>query len=256
MTNPARTTLITGASKNIGRAIALELAQRGHQLLLNGRSAQQELDDTVAATRALGADAIGVLADVADPATSGLLVEAVRERFGRVDVLIHVPAIRPHQPFLDISPAGWQQVLATNLDSMFHLCRSVLPDMVAGGWGRILGFSGGKAFSGEQLGAHVTASKAGVVHLLRSVAFEFADRGITANTIVPGPIDTERPSSYPIGEGDSFPVATLTGGGALPPLGRRGTPQEVARTCAFLVSTDAAYITGQSIHVNGGQHFY
>jgi NAD(P)-dependent dehydrogenase (short-subunit alcohol dehydrogenase family) len=128
--------------------------------------------------------------------------------------------------------------------------------MVTRGWGRIVGFSGARAFSGEQLGGHVTASKAGVVHLLRSIAFEFADRGITANTVVPGPIDTSRPDTYPVGGGERVAVTAPTSGAALPPIGRRGTPEEVARACAFLVSDDASYVTGQALHVNGGKHFY
>jgi 3-oxoacyl-[acyl-carrier protein] reductase len=256
MPQPTRTALVTGASRNIGRAIALELADRGHRLVLNGRADRQELDATVAAAEERGAEAVGVLGDVADPATSEALVAAAQDRFRSVDVLVHVPAVRPHQPFLEISPEDWRQVLATNLDSLFHLCRSTLPGMVESGWGRIVGFSGARAFSGEQLGGHVTASKAGVVHLLRSIAFEFADRGITANTVVPGPIDTSRPDTYPVGGGERVAVTAPTSGAALPPIGRRGTPEEVARACAFLVSDDASYVTGQALHVNGGKHFY
>lgn len=256
MDNTARTAIVTGASKNIGRAIAIELAERGHRLVLNGRSDRAALDDTVAAVEERGAEAVGVLGDVAEPDTGTSLIEAAHERFGSVDILVHAPAVRPHQPFLEISPDDWRQVLATNLDSLFHLCRVTLPDMVSGGWGRILGFSGARAFSGEQLGGHVTASKAGATHLLRSIAFEFADRGITANTVVPGPIDTHRPEAYPVGDGGSVTVAAPTSGASLPPIGRRGTPEEVARVCAFLVSDEASYLTGQAIHVNGGKHFY
>lgn len=256
MSHPTRTALVTGASRNIGRAVALELAGRGHRLVLHGRADRDRLDATVAAVRAHGADAIGVLGDIADPATSAALLTAAHERFGPLEVLVHAPALRPPQPFLEISTEDWRHVLATNLDAMFHLCRAVLPDMAQGGWGRIVGFSGARAFSGQQLGGHVAASKAGVVHLLRSIAYEFGDRGITANTLVPGPIDTERPEGYPVGGGRQVAAAAPTSGAALPPIGRRGTPEEVARTCAFLVSEDGSYVTGQSIHVNGGAHFY
>ncbi len=128
--------------------------------------------------------------------------------------------------------------------------------MVEQGWGRIIGFSGAKAFRGHRIGAHVTSSKAAVVGLLRGVAYEFADAGITANTVVPGPFDTERPDAIDLPSGRSFAVAGPPSGRALPPVGRLGRLEEIGHLCAYLASDEAAFVTGQALHINGGVDFY
>jgi 3-oxoacyl-[acyl-carrier protein] reductase len=250
-----RAAIVTGGSRNIGRAVALELARVGHDLVVNSRSGGDALEATLAAARAAGAEAVGEPGDVVDPDLGRRLVARGEEAFGRVDVLVHVPAIRPVQPFLDTTRADWEQVLATNLGSLFTMCQAVLPGMVDRGWGRIVGFSGAKAFSGHRIGAHVAASKAGVVGLIRGLAYEFAGAGITANVIVPGPFETERAGGFEVG-GRRFEAAGTPSGRSLPPVGRLGQPEEVGRLCAYLVSEDAGFLTGQSVHINGGVAFH
>jgi 3-oxoacyl-[acyl-carrier protein] reductase len=256
MTSDRRTAIVTGGARNIGRGVVLELARDGHDLVVNARTDSDALRRTVEQARTAGVHAVAVPGDVADPGLAPYLVEVADDRFGGADVLVHVPAIRPVQPFLETTRDDWTQVLETNLGSLYSACQAVLPGMLDRGWGRIVGFSGAKAFSGHRIGAHVAASKAGVVGLIRGIAYEFAAHGVTANVVVPGPFDTERAEAFELGGGRRFAAAGTPRGRALPPVGRLGQPEEVGRLCAYLVSEGAGFVTGQSLHINGGVAFH
>ena len=256
MGDDRRTAIVTGGSRNIGRAVVLELAARGYTVVVNARTHSDALDATVEDARAAGGDAVAVPGDVADPTLAPTLVAAAMERTGRADILVHVPAIRPVQPFLETSPDDFDEVLRVNLRSLYLACRAVLPVMLEQRWGRIIGFSGAKAFRGHRIGAHVAASKAGVVGLIRGLAYEFGDQGITANVVVPGPFDTERADGFELASGRRYGAAGSPAGRNLPPVGRLGDPSEVGHLCAYLVSDEAGFVTGQSLHINGGVDFY
>ena len=256
MSPEQRTAIVTGASRNIGRAVVLELARRGYHVVLNARTDSEDLRRTAGEVAALAPSSTVVVGDVADADVAPALVAAATDLQGRADILVHVPAVRPLQPFLEMEPEDWDHVLATNLTSLYHAARAVLPEMVEQGWGRIIGFSGAKAFRGHRIGAHVSASKAGVVGLLRVLAYEFGDRGITANVIVPGPFDTTRADAFSVGDGREYAAAGAPTGRALPPVGRLGDPAEIGHLCAYLVSEEAGFVTGQCHHINGGVDFY
>lgn len=251
-----RTAIVTGSSRNIGRAVARELAGRGLAVVANGASDSDALRSVVAQLEREGVNAVGVPGDVRDPATVRRLLGAARELGGGPDVLVHVPAIRPVQPFLEITAEDWHHVMSVNLGSLFHLAQAVLPWMLERSWGRIVGFSGARAVTGHRTGAHVVASKAGVVGLIRGIAYEYADRGVTANVVVPGVIDTARAAAFEVAGGRTFEATQKPAEHDLPPVGRLGTPQEIGQLCAYLASDEAAFVTGQSLHINGGSQFY
>jgi 3-oxoacyl-[acyl-carrier protein] reductase len=247
-----RVALVTGSTANIGRSIASALLARGDAVVLNGRDPAR-VGAAVERLRDQYPDRVeGVAGDAAAPDVVQELVIRAVDAFGALHTVVHVPAIRPVRGFADIELDEWRQVFRTNVESLLHLAQAALPPLLKSGSGRLVGFSGATAFSGRRKGAHVVASKWAVVGLIRSIAYEFASEGLTANTIVPGPVQTDRSAH------DSE-VTKAAGGNPWrnPPLvGRFGDPAEIAATVAFVTSEDAGYLTGQSIHVNGGETFY
>lgn len=235
----------------MGRAIALELARRGVDVAMNARSSEAELQQVVDEARTLGGRAIGLLGDVSDPDAVRAMVADVGEQLGAVHILVHPVAVRPKQPFLEVTAEDWHAVVSTNLDSLFHCSQAVLPGMLQASWGRIIAFSGAKAHGGFHAGGHASASKHAVIGLIRSLAREFGPAGVTANTIVPGPFDTLAPTEWVLGEDHRLPAGAPRHT-SLPPVGRLGDVEEVAGLCGYLVSPEAAYLTGQTIHINGG----
>lgn len=236
--------LVTGSGRNIGRATVLKLAAEGASVVVNSRANHQEADAVAEEARALGVKALSVVADVADrKAVEGMLARAMSE-FGRVDILINNAAIRPHKPFTELTLEDWEEVRGVVLDGAFYCTRGVIESMVKNGYGRILFFTGEGAFQGAAQRGHVSAAKMGLVGLARSLANEFAPKNIRVNVVCPGSIDTSRvnPQWYAGRPPDSKGI----------PLGRQGTVDEIAATCLFLVSDDGGFITGQTIHVNGG----
>ena len=240
--------LITGSGRNIGRATALRLAAEGAHVVVNARGNQAEADAVVREVKALGVRAIAVIADVASKEQVEAMAGKALSEFGRVDILINNAAIRPHKPFTDLTQQDWEAVRGVVLDGAVYLTRALIEPMVKNQYGRILFFTGEGAFIGGSGRAHVSAAKMGLVGFARGLASEFAPHNIRVNVVSPGSIDTMRanPEWY---QGRTPNAAGI-------PLGRQGKPDEIAATCLFLVSDDGGFITGQTIHVNGGSAYY
>ncbi|MDN2500951.1 SDR family oxidoreductase, partial [Nocardia nova] len=196
-----------------------------------------------------GGKAIGVAVDVSDRAAIDTGVQRVRAELGRPSILVNSAGITTSGPFLDITAQQWARVLAVNLTGTFDCCQAVLPDMVEQGWGRIVNISSSSVHSGAAGMAAYVSSKSGVLGLTKVLALEFARKGITVNTIPPGFIDT--PMMRATAERGFIDVGKQIDA---TPVGRIGLPEDIAAACAFLVSEEAGYITGQVIGVNGGRN--
>jgi 3-oxoacyl-[acyl-carrier protein] reductase len=242
-----RTALITGSGQNICRAIALAFARLGANVVVNGHRNQAAIDAVAAEVRALGANALAVLADVADPAAVQLMVDQATAAFGKVDISVSNASVRLHTPFLDISLEEWQRIINSNLNASFYLARSVIPGMKQHGWGRIIHISGRDGFMPIPNRVHNITCKAGVYAMAKALAIEFGQFGITANTVSPGLIDTTRDwSQYPqFRDGYGERVKEI-------PVRRVGHVDEIAAACTYLASDAAGFVTGQVLHVNGG----
>lgn len=242
----ARVAVVTGGGSGMGRAICHRLAAQGHGVAvldIDGDTTEQVAKEI----EAEGGRAVAVAVDVSDRAAVDAAMDQARAAFGPIGILVTSAGIEGFVSFLDIDVAAWERMLAVNLTGAFHCMQSVVPDMVAANWGRIVTISSSSAQSGTRRMAHYVASKGGVIALTKAVALDLASKGITVNTIPPGAIDTpmmRRPM-------ESGAMATLDQVVARAPLGRLGTPEDIAAACAFLCSEDAGYITGQQINVNG-----
>ncbi len=248
-----KTALITGASRNIGREVALTYAREGADLVLNTRSSQAELESVAAQCRELGVNTYTVLGDVSDPERVSKMVQEGIDALGKIDVLVNNVAIRPHRPVLEVSNEEWHQVFATNLDSAFYLIKAVLPGMMERRVGSIIALGGQSAITGRPETATVTAAKSGLLGLIRAVAAEMAPYNIRANMVNPGSTDTQRtnPDWYPefqaVERGSAEHVKSI-------PMGRQGTVQDIANACLFYASDESAYITGDRMNVVGGRY--
>jgi 3-oxoacyl-[acyl-carrier protein] reductase len=194
-----KTALITGASRNIGKAIALAFAKEGADLILNTRVNQEELEAVSSECQGLGVQTLPVLADVSDANRVFKMVEQGLERFGQIDVLVSNAAIRPHRPLTEVSVEEWHQVMAVNLHAAFYLCKAVVPSMVRRHSGSIIAIGGLSSLTGRPDTAAVTAAKTGLLGLIRALAAELGPSGVRANMVMPGFMDTERryPDWYP-----------------------------------------------------------
>jgi 3-oxoacyl-[acyl-carrier protein] reductase len=236
--------LVTGGNRNIGRAIALTLATRGCAIVVNASRSRDEAEAVAAEARRHGVKATGILADVGRADEVQVLAQRALAEFGKVDVLVNNAAIRPEAPFLTLSDGDWQRVLDVDLSAAFYTAKAFLPGMVAQGWGRIINLTGMNAMQGYVGRAHVSAAKHGVWGLTKALAREFGPRGITVNAISPGPIESERMT-----DAQSQHIRGMV---SRVPLGRLGTPEEVASLCGWLASDEGAFVSGQMIGVNGG----
>ena len=236
--------LVTGGARNIGRAIARELAAAGAAVMVNANTSREDAEQTVSLIRSEGGKAALHIADVTDAKAVGALVAATEKEFGRLDVLVNNAAIRAETAFAGMKLEDWRRVLSVVLDGAFLCAQASLPHMARAGGGAIVNIGGLTAHTGAAGRAHVVAAKAGLIGLTRALALELAPQGITVNCVVPGTIETlrglpgapERPADRQ----------------ALPPAGRRGEPAEVAAAVRFLCGPGARYITGQALHINGG----
>ena len=243
-----RIALVTGSGRNIGRATVLKLAAEGAHVVVNARSNQEEVEAVAREARSLGVKALPVIADIGKKDQVEALAARALSEFGRVDILINNAAIRPHKPFTELTAADWEAVRSVVLDGALYLTRALIEPMVSNEYGRILFFTGDGAFIGGNGRAHVSAAKMGLVGFARGLASEFAPHNIRVNVVSPGIIDTQR--ANPQWYQGRLPNATGI------PLGRQGHVDEIAATCLFLVSDDGGFITGQTIHVNGGSAYY
>ena len=243
-----RVAVVTGAASGMGLAIARHFAARGHRVGLldrDGAAAARAAKDLSAA----GASALAVETDVTDRGAVDWAFDEVRARLGPVAIAVTSAGLDAFEPFTEISTESWERVLAVNLTGTFHCLQAAVPDMLAARWGRMVTIASSSAQSGAARMAHYVASKAGVIGLTRALALELAPHGITVNTIPPGMIDTPMLRRAEAA-GDVMKLEKLVPRAI--PVGRAGTPDDIAATCGFLCSDEAGFITGQVVGVNGG----
>jgi 3-oxoacyl-[acyl-carrier protein] reductase len=244
-----RVALVTGAGRNIGAAIARDLAAAGAAVIVNARSNAAEAEAVAAAIRAGGGRAAIALGDVADPAAAAAMVRVATDTFGRLDILVNNAAIRREIPFAEMDFAAWRDVLGVCLDGAFHVTKAAHDALRASGQGAVINIGGLTGHTGAPHRAHVVTAKAGLAGFTRALAHDLAGDGITVNLVAPGMIDTARGPG-----GSATPHAPGHRAGRKTLVGREGTSEEVASAVRFLAGPAARYVTGQSIHVNGGAY--
>jgi 3-oxoacyl-[acyl-carrier protein] reductase len=236
--------LVTGAARNIGRAIACALAAGGAEVMVSALHAHEDVDQTVRDVEAAGSRGASHIADITNPDAVAALVAATVTRFGRLDILVNNAAIRPEHPFTTMTFAEWRQVLAVILDGAFLCSHACVPHLANSGGASIVNIGGETGHRGAAGRAHVVAAKAGLAGLTKALALDLAPQRITVNCVVPGRIDTVRGTPMSPHQHVHRP--------AIPPIGRLGRPEEVAAMVRMLCGPEARYVTGQAIHVNGG----
>ena len=236
--------LVTGAVRRNGRAIAHALAREGAAVAINTRRSREEAEKVRGEIEAMGAAAMVCLADITDEAAVGRMFGEIERRLGRLDILVNNAADRHQTPFERMTAAEWRGNVGIILDGAFFCARAAIPHMLKAGWGRIVNISGTGHHMAHYVGrAHVSAAKAGLEGLTRALAAEYATRNITVNCVSPGRIGGER--SKTAGEAPNPDM--------VPPIGRAGVPDDVSAAVHFLCLPAASFITGQVLHVNGGQ---
>ena len=238
--------IVTGAARNIGRAIALAFAEGGAAVTVNTRTSIAEAEAVAAEIEAAGGQALVCAADVTDPEAVEGMVAATVARFGRADILVNNAAVRREAPFLDIGFEEWREILAIILDGAFLCAKACVPHMIEQGGGTIINIGGLTGHAGAKKRVHVITAKAGVAGMTKALAHDLAEHGITANCVVPGMIDTVRGTPSAV---DIVPAHRKT---RAPLVGRLGRPEEVAAMVRHLCGPQSRYVTGQTIHVNGG----
>lgn len=240
-----RVAIVTGSARGIGRAIALKLAEVGGDIVVNDIAAAAEpLENTAGEIRALGRQALAVTADVSSPEDVTRLVEAAADKFGKIDILVNNAGVTRDQLIMRMSDEDWDTVLNIDLKSAFLCTRAVLRHMLRQRWGRIISIASVVGIIGNAGQANYASAKAGIIGLTKSIAKEAGSRGITANAIAPGFIETRMTEQLDEKQRQALLERI--------PLGSLGTPRDVAEAVAFLASEEARYITGQVLNVDGG----
>lgn len=239
-----RVALVTGAARNIGRAIALDLAKGGAKVVVTAQSDKAGLDETVALIAQAGSEAHAVLADVTDETSVAAMMKAALDRFGRIDVLVNNAAVRGETPLGQMSLDEWRRVIAVCLEGPFLCSRAALPALIDSGQGAIINIGGLTGYTGARNRVHVVSAKSGLDGMTKALAHELADNNITVNLVSPGLIETVRGKHNVVNADHHRRHGTL--------LGRRGTPEEVAAMVRHLSGPNGRFVTGQTIHVNGG----
>jgi len=245
----SRVAVVTGGASGIGLACAQHLARDGHRIAVLDRDGDGA-EKAAAEMHESGAEAIAVAVDVADWASVASACATVRTELGPIEILVTSAGVESFDDVADITPELWDRIISVNLTGTFTCVHAALPDMVAGGWGRIVTISSSSAQSGAPRMAHYVAAKGGVISLTKALAVELARSGITANTIPPSLVDT--PMARGAEAAGDFPGVDLVGG--MVPVGRAGTPDDIAAACSYLCSEAASYVTGQVLGVNGGMY--
>ena len=245
----SRVAIVTGGASGIGLGVARQFVADGHHVAIldrNGSAAEA----AAAELQAQAAKALAVEVDVADRRSVDGAYDRVRAELGPVEILVTSAGVEAFTPLLDITPETWDRIIAVNLTGTFTCVQAAVPDMAAAGWGRIVTIASSSAQSGAPNMAHYAASKGGVIALTKALAVELARRGITVNTIAPSLVDT--PMARQAEADGDFPGVDVVG--PMVPLGRAGTPGDIAAACSFLCSDGGSYITGQVVGVNGGMY--
>ena len=237
--------IVTGAGRNIGRAIALQLAAGGASILVNARNNRVEAETVAREIESSGGKALVHIGDVADRQAVHAMADAAVRQFGGVDILVNNAALRREKSFDEMSYADWREIMDVTLDGAFHCTKACLPALRKSAAGTIVNVGGLSAHTGAKNRAHVVTAKAGIVGFTRALASEFASDGITVNCVVPGLIGTARAKDRPE-PAHHLTHQTLTG--------ERGKPEDVAAMVRFLCGPGARYVTGQAIHANGGAY--
>ena len=236
--------IVTGSGRGIGRAIALELAGAGVKVIVNYAGRVDKAEETVELIRAAGGDCLAVQADVSQAADVDRLIKTTVDHFGKINILVNNAGITRDSLLLRMKEADWDAVLATNLKGVFLCTKAVSKGMLKQRSGVIVNISSVVGLSGNAGQANYAAAKAGIIGFSKSIAKEFASRGIRVNTVAPGYISTDMTET--LAEGMHSEVLRAI------PLGRMGMPEDVAKAVRFLVSPEASYITGQTLCVDGG----
>ena len=237
--------IVTGAGRNIGRAIALTLAEGGASIVVNARNDRAEAESVAREIESAGGKAQIHIGDVADASAVQALADTAAQQFGRIDILVNNAALRREKPFAEMDYAAWREILDVTLDGTFHCVKACLPALRQSKAGSIVNIGGLSAHTGAKNRAHVVTAKAGIIGFTRALAHDLADDGITVNCVVPGLIGTPRPRDKP------EPAHHLTHQTI---SGERGRPEDVAAMVRFLCGPAARYVNGQAIHANGGAY--
>ena len=244
--NKDKVAIVTGAAKNIGRATCESLSKLGFNVLVHANSDKDGALETLNIVKKNGVNADIMIGDLTIEETSKDLVSEA-SNLGEVSILVNNASQREFNKFDDMTFDQWRFVMSINIDTLFHTCKAVIPEMKKNNWGRIVNLGGLSAHISAIGRAHVITSKSAVIGFTRALAMEYAESGITINSVVPGLIDTVRGASA--GRGLVHPSHSN------PPIGRKGYPVEVATMISNLCGPNSDFITGQTIHVNGGSYF-
>ena len=241
-----RVAIVTGSGRRIGRTIAIELAAAGAAVVVNARANAAQAAEVVAEIEGAGGRAAACLADVLNPDDAQRLVATAVERFGRLDIVVNNAAVRAKRALADISDAEWRQVVGIILDGPFYLARAAAPHLAKGGVGRIINIGGATAFTGSDQHAHVVAAKAGLSGMTRALAVELGRHGITVNMVSPGLVETPQDDPKRAAERrQHYQIDHI-------PLGRPASPHDIAAAVVAVAGDGMAYLTGQTVHMNGG----